>query len=83
MKPTSLADQLVRLLLQDPVSAFEGISSRKWFKGKVRYQGDRELFGKLAKAALPLKKVSDGQELDVRVVEVIGNTGTLRLSARA
>lgn len=81
--------------LQDPVSAFEGISSRKWFKGKVRYQGDRELFvdvtapggavvqGKLAKAALPLKKVSDGQELDVRVVEVIGNTGTLRLSARA
>lgn len=81
--------------LQDPVSAFEGVSSRKWFKGVVRYHADRDLFvdvlapegaevqGKLAKAAVPSpEKVSVGQELEVRVLEVIANTGTLRLSAK-
>jgi len=81
--------------LQDPVSAFEGVSSRKWFKGVVRYQADREFFvdvlapqgagvqGKLAKSAVSSpEKVSAGQELEVRVLEVIANTGTLRLSAK-
>eukprot|EP00439_Symbiodinium_sp_Y106_P024204 s5257_g2.t4 len=81
--------------LKDPVSFFEDARPSEWFTATVRFISNWSIFvdvavpeggglvqGILHKSQFPYpEKAAKGQEVQVRVVEIISNTGTLRLTA--
>ncbi|OLP94780.1 Uncharacterized protein YabR [Symbiodinium microadriaticum] len=81
--------------LKDPVSFFEDARPSEWFTATVRFISNWSIFvdvavpeggglvqGILHKSQFPHpEKAVKGQEVEVRVVEIISNTGTLRLTA--